>query len=61
MSHTLDLFAAPAATPEGFRYQPDLIDAGEERALIAELERLSFSAFQFHGFEGKRRVISFGW
>ena len=61
MSRTLNLFAAPAATPEGFRYQPDLIDAAQEQALIAELEKLSFSAFQFHGFEGKRRVVSFGW
>jgi hypothetical protein len=61
MSHTLDLFAAPAAPPEGFRYQSDLIDGAQERALIAELEKLNFSAFQFHGFEGKRRVVSFGW
>lgn len=61
MSHTLDLFAAPAATPEGFLYQSGLIDAAQECALISELERLSFTAFQFHGFEGKRRVVSFGW
>src|SRR4051812_36185497 len=61
MNSTLDLFAASTGVPAGFRYQPDLIDAGQERDLIAELERLSFSPFQFHGFEGKRRVISFGW
>ena len=61
MSHTLDLFAAPADTPQGFRYHPDLLDAEQERALIAEFEKLSFNAFQFHGFEGKRRVVSFGW
>jgi len=61
MAHTLDLFAAPSVPPEGFRYQSDLINAAQERGLIAELERLSFSSFQFHGFEGKRRVISFGW
>jgi alkylated DNA repair dioxygenase AlkB len=61
MAHTLDLFAVPDAAPVGFRYHPDLIDAEQERDLIAELERLSFNPFQFHGFEGKRRVISFGW
>ena len=61
MSHTLDLFDAPAATAEGLHYRSELIDAEQERALITELERLSFSAFQFHGFEGKRRVVSFGW
>ena len=61
MAHMPDLFAALAATPQGFRYEPDLIDANQERALVAELERLSFTPFQFHGFEGKRRVTSFGW
>jgi hypothetical protein len=57
MPQTFDLFAAPSTTPEGFRYQSNLIDPEQERALIAELENLSFSAFQFHGFQGKRRVI----
>lgn len=61
MTRTLDLFADTASHPEGFRYQPELIDAEQESALLAELERLSFSPFQFHGFEGKRRVVSFGW
>jgi alkylated DNA repair dioxygenase AlkB len=56
-----DLFGTSAVLPAGFRYQPDLIDAAEESRLIAELEKLTFSPFQFHGFEGKRRVISFGW
>jgi alkylated DNA repair dioxygenase AlkB len=50
-----------SSLPEGFRYCPDVIDEEEERALVAEVERLSFQAFQFHGFEGKRRVVSFGW
>ena len=47
--------------PDGFRYRPDLIDAGEERSLAREIGRLPFRAFEFHGFEGKRRVVSFGW
>src|SRR6185436_10322868 len=47
--------------PEGFRYQPDLIDADIERSLLASLRALEFAPFQFHGFEGKRRVVSFGW
>jgi alkylated DNA repair dioxygenase AlkB len=50
-----------SSLPEGFRYCPDVIDEEEERALVAEIERLPFQAFQFHGFEGKRRVVSFGW
>ena len=47
--------------PEGFRYQPNLIDADTEPGLIREPQKLDFSPFQFHGFQGKRRVVSFGW
>jgi alkylated DNA repair dioxygenase AlkB len=54
-----DLFGD--SLPEGFRYQNDLISSVEERQLIAEIERLPFRAFEFHGFTGKRRIVSFGW
>src|SRR5579872_918596 len=54
-----DLFEP--ALPEGFRYRPDLITAAEERDLVAEMEKLAFAPFEFHGFFGKRRVTSFGW
>ena len=37
------------------------MDPATERSLISELQKLEFSPFQFHGFEGKRRVVSFGW
>jgi alkylated DNA repair dioxygenase AlkB len=47
--------------PEGFQYRPDFIDQRTERFLIGVLQKLAFSPFQFHGFEGKRRVVSFGW
>ena len=47
--------------PEGFRYQPELISSDDEKLLIAEIERLPFKEFEFHGFTGKRRVVSFGW
>ena len=47
--------------PEGFQYRPDFIDPETEQSLIGELQKLDFSPFQFHGFEGKRRVVSFGW
>jgi len=51
----------PGLPPDGFRYCPDLLDEEEQRALIAEIERPPFKAFEFHGFSGKRRVVSFGW
>ncbi len=43
------------------RYVPELISPDEERALVAELGRLPFRAFEFHGFVGRRRTVSFGW
>lgn len=57
---TLDLFGEPAM-PGGFRYRPDIIDAGEESDLLPRLAGLPFKEFEFHGFLGKRRVVSFGW
>src|ERR1051325_3955218 len=47
--------------PEGFRYKSDLIDIDVERYLIESMHALDFAPFQFHGFEGKRRVVSYGW
>jgi alkylated DNA repair dioxygenase AlkB len=61
MHGQLPLFAAPASLPEGFRYQPDLISADEERMLVERIEDLPFKEFEFHGFLGKRRVVAFGW
>lgn len=49
------------ALPPGFRYQPELITPAEERALVARIVELPFREFEFHGYTGKRRVVSFGW
>lgn len=49
------------ALPEGLRYQPSLIGAADERALVARVSELPFREFEFHGYVGKRRVVSFGW
>jgi alkylated DNA repair dioxygenase AlkB len=56
-----DLFSIVPRLPDGFCYEPDLIDQPEERDLVASLQSLPFRAFEFHGFLGKRRVVSFGW
>jgi alkylated DNA repair dioxygenase AlkB len=65
MSSQLGLFGAedraPTALPDGFRYAPDLISADEERVLVREIARLPFREFEFQGYVGKRRVVSFGW
>ena len=51
----------PSKLPEGFKYQPDVITLDEERELVRHIEPLPFKEFEFHGFTGKRRVVSFGW
>jgi alkylated DNA repair protein (DNA oxidative demethylase) len=56
----LSLFEAPAGAPEGLAYAPELIGAAEERALVERMKALPFAPFQFHGFEGKRRTLSYG-
>ena len=68
MANQFDFFGgAPAGDPrdagypEGFRYRSELIDGSEEEELLAELRELPFRAFEFHGYTGNRRVISFGW
>ncbi|UVF18482.1 hypothetical protein HPT29_018595 [Microvirga terrae] len=43
----------------GFRYRPDLPSKDEERDLIVRFAKLPFEAFEFHGYRGEQRVISF--
>lgn len=50
-----------AARLEGFSYQSDLLDQADEAALLPHLRTLPFREFEFHGYTGKRRVVSFGW
>jgi alkylated DNA repair dioxygenase AlkB len=56
-----DLFESGPDLPDGMRYASDIISVGEERVLIEKLRGLPFSEFEFHGFLGKRRTVSFGW
>lgn len=56
-----ELFESAPDLPEGMRYQAELVSAGEEQALLEKLPRLPFKEFEFHGFLGKRRTVSFGW
>ncbi|HEY2359121.1 MAG TPA: alpha-ketoglutarate-dependent dioxygenase AlkB [Phenylobacterium sp.] len=55
------LFNDAPALPEGFAYRPDFLATGEEADLAAWLATLPFEAFQFRGYEARRRVVSFGW
>lgn len=51
----------PASLPAGFVYRPAFIEPAEEDALLAWLGALPFQPFQFHGYEGRRQVVSYGW
>ncbi|HYW51712.1 MAG TPA: alpha-ketoglutarate-dependent dioxygenase AlkB [Gemmatimonadaceae bacterium] len=53
--------AAARVLPEGFRYQAEFITSKEEVALQREIRDLPFKPFEFHGYTGKRRTVSFGW
>jgi len=57
----IDLFGAPAAgLPKGLVYKPELIGAEAESELVARFAELPFAPFEFQGFLGKRRTVSFG-
>jgi alkylated DNA repair dioxygenase AlkB len=47
--------------PEGFHYWPDLVSEDEEAALLEVFSALEFKPFEFKGFLGNRRVVSYGW
>jgi alkylated DNA repair dioxygenase AlkB len=61
MPKQLSLFGAGPTLPPGFRYQPDLVSADEELALLDHVKVLPFKEFLFHGYVGNRRVVSYGW
>ena len=37
------------------------MDQAEEETLLTHVRNLPFREFEFHGYTGKRRVVSFGW
>ena len=55
------LFADAPVLPEGLRYAADFIPATVERDLFDHVAALPLQPFQFGQYEGKRRVVSFGW
>jgi alkylated DNA repair dioxygenase AlkB len=55
------LFPEQQQGPSGLRYEPDFVSAAEEAELIQQIRELPLTPFQFGAFEGKRRVVSFGW
>lgn len=62
MQNQLGLFGVtdPDA-PEGFRYQPEVVTSRDEAELLVHIRALPFREFEFQGYTGRRRVVSFGW
>jgi alkylated DNA repair dioxygenase AlkB len=66
MSGQLDIFGsgpvgAGPVLPEGFRYRADVVAPADEAALLERVRELPFREFEFHGYTGRRRVVSYGW
>src|SRR5689334_9650126 len=56
-----ELFASAPPAPAGFGYWPEVVTPQQEQAWSARIATLPLKPFEFHGFLGKRRVVSFGW
>jgi alkylated DNA repair dioxygenase AlkB len=55
------LFAPEPDLPQGMRLRAELVSPEEEAALVERFAELPFEPFQFRGYEGRRRIVSFGW
>ena len=59
-----DLFApmpAVSSAPAGFRYAADLFSPAAEQDFAGKFETLPFKPFEFHGYQGNRRIVSYGY
>jgi alkylated DNA repair dioxygenase AlkB len=57
-----DLFAPPPTSAmAGFHYGADLFSRSTEKALLAQFAALPFKPFEFHGYQGNRRIVSYGY
>jgi alkylated DNA repair dioxygenase AlkB len=45
----------------GFKYEREFISPDEARALVEQIEQLTFGAVTFRGVEARRRVVQLGW
>ena len=57
----LSLLDVGPTLPEGFKYESEIIAPAQEQQLLEHIRQLPLKEFEFQGFVGKRRTISFGW
>jgi alkylated DNA repair dioxygenase AlkB len=51
----------PVRFPEGFTYDPAVIDEEAEHTLLARVRALEFGEVVMRGVKARRRVVQFGW
>jgi len=61
MSDQFSFLGPKAGTPEGLEYREHFLSPEDEQALAERFKELPFKEFEFQGFLGKRRTVSFGW
>jgi alkylated DNA repair dioxygenase AlkB len=59
-SGQLSLLEPLPSLPEGLVYRAELVSPGEEAELLEHFRELDFREYEFQGYFGKRRVVSFG-
>ncbi len=59
-SDQLSFFEPLPSLPDGFAYRAELVSPDEEAGLLEYFRKLDFREYEFHGYLGKRRVVSFG-
>jgi alkylated DNA repair dioxygenase AlkB len=60
-SNQRELFKSEPAVPEGFAYAQNILSEAEEADCVHAFTFLPFKPFEFHGYLGNRRIVSFGW
>jgi alkylated DNA repair dioxygenase AlkB len=63
MTDQLDFFdrqPLPSGLPQGFKFGREIISEETEASLLPVIRELPFKEFEFHGYVGKRRTVSFG-
>src|ERR1700759_2780106 len=56
----LSFFEPLPSLPDGFAYRAELVPPDEEAELLENFRDLDFREYEFHGYLGRRRVVSFG-
>ena len=59
-SGQLSFFEPLSSLPEGLAYRAEFVSPDEEAELLEHFRKLDFREYEFHGYLGKRRVVSFG-